>query len=142
MEVWTTFCSVPTQGLPSCSCLGARSLPPGSATCRCPSAGGAKGALSPPVCVCLCVCVSPLSVQLSPVQYFACRPCLLCLLGLSFLPPHSGGPMCPEILWAAVSWANPGAHLVSSLSPRDHLSVLFPVQSLKAVVACIFGLFS
>ena len=55
------------------------------------------------VCACaflpyLCVCISSLFVQLSPVQYSACRSCLLRLLGLSFLSAHPGGPLCPEIL--------------------------------------------
>ena len=144
VEIWTAFCSVSAHWLPSCSCLVVLSRLPGFITYRCPSADDSKGPLRPPMCVCLCVClcacaflpylcvcISSLFVQLSPVQYSACRSCLLCLLGLSFLSAHSGGLLCPEILCCSSS----------ELGKSCGSPCLFPIswRSLVCSLSCVLS---
>ena len=101
------------------------------------------------------VCVR---VHVSPTCVYAFLPCLCSSLLSSILPADLASyasldsPFClltqgdrcvlKYSAAAAVSWANPVAPLVCSLAHGDHLSVLFPVCSLKALVAHIFGLFS
>ena len=152
VEIWTTFCSVSTQWLPSCFCLVVLSLLPGLVTHRCPSADDSKGPLRPPACnVFVCVLFSPICV-------YVFLPCLCSSLLPRILPADLAScasldsPFClltrgdccvlKYSAAAAVSWANPVAHLVCSVCHWNHLSVLFPLCYLKALVGHIFGLFS
>ena len=88
VEIWTTFCSVSTQWLPSCFCLVVLSLLPGLVTHRCPSADDSKGPLRPPACMCLCVCFSPLFVCMYFFPVCAALSCPgFCLQILPPVPP-------------------------------------------------------
>ena len=97
-------------------------------------------------------------VLFSPICVYVFLPCLWSSLLSRILPADLAScasldsPFC-LLTWgdhcvlkysaaAAVSWANPVAHLVCSVSHWNHLSVLFPLCYLKALVGHIFGLFS